>query len=107
MARKSLPENPKCEMTTEDGWNECHRCEALWPVGKPWTGWRPSMCVEPTKKKVSARGVRALFERLKERARERLKAHQAAQAAAWVKIAARRKAKRATRERSRHDQNHT
>jgi hypothetical protein len=72
MARKSLPENPKCEMTTEDGWNECHRCEALWPVGKPWTGWRPSMCVEPTKKKVSARGVRALFERLKERALERL-----------------------------------
>jgi hypothetical protein len=38
---------PKCEMTTEDGWNECHQCEALWPVGKPWTGWRPSMCVEP------------------------------------------------------------
>jgi hypothetical protein len=105
MARKSLSENTKCEMTTEDGWNECHRCEALWPVGKPWAGWRPSMCVEP--KKVSARGERALFERVKERALERLRDFQKAQAAAWVKIAARRKAKRAARERSRHDQNHT
>jgi hypothetical protein len=86
----------RCEMTTEDRWNECHRCEALWPVGKPWAGWRPSMCVEPPKK-VSARGARALFERVKEQARERLRDFQEAQAAAWEKIAARRKAKKDAR----------
>jgi hypothetical protein len=93
MTRKSLPEKPKCGMTTEHGWNECHLCEALWPVGKPWEGWRPSMCVEK-RGKVAPGAERALLTRLQAQARKRLKDHQEAQAAAWVKIKARRDARR-------------
>jgi hypothetical protein len=97
MTQESSP--AKCEMTTEAGWNECHRCEALWPVGKPWVNWRPSMCVDA--RKASAKGARALLKRLQEAVLKRLRDHQEAQAAAWVKIAARRKAKRDERRNNR------
>lgn len=90
---------PKCEMTTEHRWNECHRCEALWPVGKPWEGWRPSACVAPKRTKPGA--ARALLNRLLARAKQRLRDHQQAQADAWVKISARRKAKREAKARAR------
>lgn len=40
-ARASL-----CQATLDQGWWECHRCEALWPEGKPWVGWKPTSCCD-------------------------------------------------------------